>query len=216
MRTAILSMLLALQATPFTSHAQVPHRYGYLINATNEMGKVVGQSRAPDRAALLNVTSQACTVLARLLDDKNFHKDVNEAMARSQPTRQARASLKRELDQFASAFLLVEEKWLLEAGLKPAVARQILWSAATFQREIDAVVDNEPLMHSVGKLKQDVCDGANRLQKEEDAAKRWAMVRKWSYRIGGVSLIVVDLPLTTTPAGVGSVAIGAAITAWNE
>ena len=117
-----------------------------------------------------------------------------------------------------SSFLRVEERWLRDAGLEERVAKEILWSASTFRNSIDAVVDPKYVLNVISKLRADICEGSRKLQVEEDGAKRWATVRKWSFRIGGVTLIAVDVSTSavTGPVAAASAAIGAAVAGWNE
>lgn len=203
---------------PSIGLGQVSAKYPYLVNATNQMSVIVGQSTAPDRAALLSVTAQACNALSMLLEDRQFHSDLSRLSDQVPASVKERAQLKRELDLFASSFLRVEERWLREAGLDEQAAKEILWSASMFRNSVDDDVNPEGILNVISSLRAEVCEGSRRLQSEEDSAKRWAMVRKWSFRIGGVTLIVVDVGTSavTAPVAAASAAIGVAIADWGE
>lgn len=183
------------------------------------MNSVISQSPTPDRAALLKVTSQACGALSTLLEDKQFHSDLFRLTETAASSHQQREQLKRELDLFNIQFLRIEEKALLAAGLEERAAKEILWSAAMFRMSIDTKFDSEQVLDSIARLRSDVCDGSQRLQAEMDSSERRSLVRKWSFRIGGVALIVVDLgspAILAPPVATGSVLVGAAISSWTE
>jgi hypothetical protein len=137
-------------------------------------------------------------------------------------SRQKRKQLKRELDLFALTFLRTEEDWLRNAGLEERVTKEILWSASMFRNSVDADVTPKYVLDTIYKLKTDVCDGSRKLESEEDSAKRWAMVRKWSFRIGGAMFMVVDVAASvassavTAPIVAGSIALGAEVAQWGE
>lgn len=213
-----LLILVVLLAAPSVGLGQVSTKYPYLVNATNQMSATIAQSAAPERTALIRVTTQACQALSMLLEDKQFQRDLSRLNDQMPASARERAQLKRELDLFVSSFLRVEERWLREAGLEERVAKEILWSASMFRNSVDADVKPEHVLNVVSKLRADVCDGSRKLQSEEDSAKRWAMVRKWSFRIGGVTLIAVDVgtAAVTAPVAAASAAIGAAVAGWSE
>lgn len=218
MKKLLLLTLVACLLPATSALAQISDKYRYLINATNEMNSVVSQSALPDRAALLKVTSQACGALSTLLDDKQFNTELFRLGDRAASSQRQREQLKRELDLFISQFLRVEEEWLRAAGLDERAAQDLLWSAGMFRMSLDAKLDPKQILNAIATLRSEVCDGSRRLQAEEDSAKRWAMVRKWSFRIGGVTLIAVDVgsSLITGPVAAGSAAIGAAVAGWTE
>jgi len=217
-KTSSLLLVLACVFASSSAHSQSSDKYKYLINATNAMNAVVSQSPALDRGELIKVTSQACTALSMLLGDKQFNADLFRMGERQYVSQQQRDQLKRELDLFISQFLRVEEAWLRSAGLEERAAKEILWSAGMFRMSIDSKFDPKQILITIDKLRSEVCDGSRRLQAEEDSAKRWALARKWSFRIGGVTMIAVDVgsSVVTGPVAAGSAAIGAAVAGWTE
>jgi hypothetical protein len=230
MQKKVFLIIVALLTVSSVGLGQSSDKYSYLVNATNQMSATVGQSAAPDRAALLNVTTQACNALSTLLEDKQFHQDLSRLNDQVPASRQERAQLKRDLDLFVLSFLRIEERSLRDAGLEESAAKEILWSASMFRSSIDVAAKPEYVLGTIAKLRSDVCNGSRKLQSEEDSAKRWAMVRKWSFRIGGVTLIAVDVGGAAIAAGTtagttapiiapiaaGSAAIGAAVAGWTE
>jgi hypothetical protein len=218
MKNVLALALLVCALFTQTATAQVSDKYRYLINATNEIHKAVSQSAAPDRAALLIATAAACSALTRLLEDKQFERDLLQLAERAPSSQQRRDQLRRELDLFILEFLRVEETWLREAGVDERAAKDILWSAGIFRTAVDSKIDPKHVLGVIGKLREDVCKGSRAIQDEEDSAKRWAKVRKWSFRLGGVTLIAVDIgsSVITGPVAAGSAAIGAAVAGWPE
>ncbi|RQW72806.1 hypothetical protein EBB56_02235 [Halomonas sp. YLB-10] len=222
MKRMLIPIFVVLLTTSSITWGQSSDRYRYLVNATNEMSRIVGQSVAPDREALLRVTAQACNALSMLLEDGQFYEDLSQLDDQAPASREERDQLKRELDIFISSFMRIEEHALREAGVEERTAKEILWSASMFRNSIDADVTPEYLLEIISNLQAEVCQGARRLQSEEDSATRWATVRKWSFRIGGVTLIAVDVGGAaisagiTAPVAAGSAAIGGAIAGWSE
>lgn len=222
MQSKLIPIFVVLLTTTSIAWGQSSDKYRYLVNATNEMSKIVGQSAAPDRDALLRVTAQTCNALSILLEDKQLHEDLSRLYDQVPASSGERDQLKRELDIFASSFLRIEERALRDAGVEERTAKEILWSASMFRNSIDADVTPKYLLEIISNLRAEVCQGARKLQSEEDSAKRWATVRKWSFRIGGVTLIAVDVGGAAISAGIsapvaaGSAAIGGAVAGWSE
>tara|TARA_R110002012_G_scaffold219567_2_gene391005 strand:+ start:3056 stop:3685 length:630 start_codon:yes stop_codon:yes gene_type:complete len=208
--------------TVSTAWGQSSETYRYLINATNEMSKAVGQSAAPEIDSLLRVTAQACNALTTLLKDPQFHQDLSRLNDQVPASIEEREQLRRELYLFVSSFLHIEERALRYAGVEERTAKEILWVASTFRDAIVADVTPDQLLGSISDLQEEICQGTEILQSEKDRDRRWSIVKKWSIRIGGVTLIAVDVSSAafsggiTAPVAAGSAAIGGVVASWNE
>ena len=222
-------LLLGVQLMSPSASAQIPETYRYFIAATNEIHGVVSQTTVPTTEAMLKISLIACKNLSTLLDDKQFHVDLANLAKAAPRSKKDREQLRRELDLFAAQFLQVEEEWLRSAGLSDKATKELLWAAAMFRNAVDADLDANQVLNAIHNLRKEVCDAERKLKSVNDDAKRWAIVRKWVYRFGGVTIVVVDVvgaiaaTVAAPPVGpaaatiaAGSSAIGGAVAAWTE
>jgi hypothetical protein len=211
-------LVVALLVTSTVASAQIAERYRYLVEAANRMSEATAQSATPSREDLIRVTTEACKALGILLEDKQFQADLLSLSGEAPGTQKARQEMKRELYLFVASFLRVEEQALRTAGLNPTAAKEILWLASSFRNSLDGNFDPKRILGSIQKLKSELCDASHKLQELQDDAKRFALVRKWVYRMGGVLLIIIDIPATSVnpPAAVGSGVIGQALMTWPD
>ena len=82
---------------------------------------------------------------------------------------------------------------------------------------LDDKHDPTRIISALDKFREDLCEGAKVIQQTKEDATRRATLRKWSFRIGGLAMIVVDLAATapTGAVSIGSVAIGTAVMSWG-
>jgi hypothetical protein len=128
-----------------------------------------------------------------------------------------REALKSDLSRFVSEFLVQEEQALLHAGLSSSATKRILASASLFHNTVDAKPDPDVILNTLKKLQNDICEAAQEMSQHLDDSRAREEAEKWSFRFGGIALIVVDLAVAAPTSGgaIASVAIGTAVAGWS-
>jgi len=72
-------------------------------------------------------------------------------------------------------------------------------------------------LNSLKKLQNDICEAAREMSRHLDDSRAREEAEKWSFRFGGIALIVVDVAVATPTSGgaIASIAIGAPVAGWG-
>jgi hypothetical protein len=216
MRVSVIFFVLLVTAAP--NNAWAANRYQYVLDATNRIAELASRSVPPSTEDLAKASSEACFALRQLMEDREFRADLHKMTGADSKTRGERTRIKRDLSLFVAAFLRPEEEFMRKAGLKEDIIKEIIWSAAMFRNSLDDVYDPNRIIASLDSFRAHVCEEAKALQGLLDEGQRMKKLRKWVFRMGGISLIIVDVTVAwpTGPVAIGSAAIGATIASWSE
>jgi hypothetical protein len=183
-------------------------KYSYLHDATNAIFQIRSTSVQPSAAEVARIAAIGCNALDRLLKDDDFQTDLKRAASSVGTHAKYHEGLRKDLRQFVSSFLQIEGKLLKEAGVSDEAARDILSSAGFLRDAIGNKTDPAKLVADITALRNDLCSAATSMHKEgEDAraqAQRMERIIKWGLSLGGVTMIIVDIPAMVPSAGVAT------------
>jgi hypothetical protein len=202
----------------FTAKGELPiTRFQYLIDATNQITELLNRDVQPSADDLAKALANACNTLGVLFADKDFVLALDSQRPAAANSLSEREALKSDLSRFVSEFLVQEEQALLHAGLSPAATKRILASASLFHNAVDADPDPNVTWDTLKKLQNDICEAAQEMSKHMDNSRARAEAEKWSFRFGGIALIIVDVAVAAPTSGgaIASVAIGTAVAGWG-
>lgn len=179
--------------------------YSYLHDATNEMFRLLSSSMQPKADEVARVATLTCKTLDRLLQDNDFRADLKR-MGEAHATQSAYHSrLLKDVRFFADSFAQLESKLLKESGVSDDASKQILATATHLKDSLSGKPDPERILANIQGMKNDICSAAATIHKEADDAKAQAQRRermvKWGMGIGGISMILVDIPALAPSAG---------------
>jgi hypothetical protein len=217
MTKSIVGLWLVALILTLAGNAWSAEKYQYVLDATRKIIDLNSQSVSPGPDEIAKASAEACNALKQLLLDKAFREDLDKMTQADAKTRERRTEIKRDLTLFVAAFLRPEEAALRKSGLTEEATKRILWSASLLQRALDDKHDPNRILTALDKFRDELCQGAKMIQESKNESTRRTTLQKWSFRIGGVAMIVVDLA-SAAPTGavaVGSVAIGTAIMSWG-
>jgi hypothetical protein len=217
----IVSLLLAIPGEAFGPPAYATA----FIAATNKILDIRDQTVAPTLQEMRQMTALACNAIRQLVADKQFQTDMMTATKISPETLAQRRVLAQDLVSFTNSFLPSEETALLNAGVKPEIAKRLMWSASALRNAAEAKFDGTRVLQNISDLGKELCAAAQTVQQEQNKQQSDAKFRVWTFRIGGIVFIVADLATllgaSTVTAGAsptlitGSTAIGSAIIGWG-
>lgn len=221
----IFRLLLCFFVSIFvlSAFAQPANRYGYLHKTTDEILEIRRKAINPSPADIAGIASRVCTTLTVLLDkDPNFRKDVERLAADSKNHMDYHRQLADDLIFFLDAFLPEENEYLMQSGVSPYTAGQILSAASLSRNSLREPLPAATVLGNIERLRSQTCEGAKTLaqaQDSQDAQKqRRRTLTKWAYGLGGISLIAADAVFAAPTGGVatasftlGGVGVGAAI-----
>ena len=215
-------MLLAAPGDAFESPAYL----GQFIGDTNKILEIREGTVSPTLDEMRKMSALGCNAIRRLVADKQFQADMVKGSGISVDTYKARRALAQNLATFTNTFLPSEETVLLKAGVKPEIAKRLMWSASALHTFVDAKFDGSRIIGGISDLGKELCAAADAVQQEQNSEDAAAKYRLWTFRIGGVVFIVADLamlsgaiPVTAGASGTlitGSTSIGFGIVTWGE
>lgn len=106
-------------------------------------------------------------------------------------------AFKRDLGLFLDVFLLPEKAILEYAGLDGNAQQRILLAAASTQASIDVEINLDQIFSNIDRLRRNVCDTATRIEGVTQRREVIGAIRRIGLGLGGVALIVSDVPLVT-------------------
>jgi len=168
-------------------------RHTDLIAATNRIFQVLNSSPAPEVQSLTGAIDAGCIAITKLLADKLFHEEYEFVIGPSFISIARRVSTQSNLALFKSDFIDIEEQWLLESGLQSLVTQKILKLMPRLKKYFYLDPGSFDFNGYVSKLKSELCDGSQRLQTIKSVSKRRAIVDEWGVKLGGVSVVAVDV-----------------------
>ena len=213
----VLRALLLALTFASASVAWGQSRYSYLHESTNEVFRLLSNSMQikPDEVA--KVAALTCKTLERLLQDNDFRSDLGRMTEAHRGQSAYHSRLLKEVRFFADSFVRLESKLLKDSGVSDDASKQILSSATHLKESLSSTPDAGRILADLQGLKSDICSAALTISKEADDAKaqlqRRDRVIKWGMGLGGVSMILVDIPALAPSAGAAtaSFALGGAL-----
>lgn len=163
-----------------------------LVSVTNE----IMQLENPTVGDLWKVYAVGCRALTMLLGDERLLSEIQSSLRTSSALRE---DIRRTLDdvkQYA-AFLALEEKCLIEAGVRPCAAGILVREAREASNQIaNRQIEPETVPQGIAKLRTEVCHMETQLGRLADHEKSRpnvkGLLRKVGWVIGGVTLIVIN------------------------
>lgn len=202
MRTSAVLMLLWIPlavAEPETPQVPVQppvkpaDRHANLIAATNSIYQVLYSSPTPELKNLTDVIDVGCTAISKLLADSLFHAEYKFVIGTALLSIPRRAQTQSSSALFKSDFIKTEEKWLLESGLQTLTTEKILKSMLPLKEYFYLDPTNFDFNDYTSKLKSELCSGAEKIKAIKSASTRRATVAEWGAKLGGVSVVAIDV-----------------------
>lgn len=213
MHRALFSTVMILL---INSPALAVVKYPYIIYATNRMIALNSQGGSQNPQAAAEILLDACYASRQLLDDKSFREDLDQILKSRDKHLPELKELKNNLQQFALAFLSTEEEAFKNAGLSEEAIKRIMVGASLFRNRVDQQLNPDTVLDGIKQFNKEVCDKTS-LESVKEEGRRRELIEKWKYKIGGIVVIVIDIPLNGLFPGFayGSMAIGAGMMSWS-
>ena len=203
----VVALTIAFAATSAACAQTNQTQYSYLHQATNELFRTRSSSAQPTPAEIAKMASIGCSALGQLLKDETLPAEIKKLAAGAGAHSRYHTTLNGDLRQFVD-FLAVEAKQLKDAKVSDEAATQILSSISFLKDSLGKTPDPAKLLADIGTLRSELCAAAATMHKEgEDAkaqAQRQEKLKNWSMGLGGLTTILVDIPLFAPSAGVAT------------
>ncbi|UVM59106.1 hypothetical protein [Pseudomonas sp. B21-010] len=213
MKSKIIYSLLFLFATNAAAEG-VSYPFPYMTNATNRIEILTSKSPVLDRGTLIEINSEGCAALTRLVKDPNFTLAIDHLEKHSDESLALRKAWAEQENLFDLSFVPVEKQALLDAGLDNKAVESLLSAMRDHRGSVTRGIKATEILELTEKFKKQLCDSAAELKVTETAASEarianeQAAIRAKNFR--GMSIIVGDAGLTVIMIGVAGPAGAAA------
>lgn len=171
--------------------------FPYMTAATNRIEILTAKSPNFARDILIEINSEGCAALTRLLADPNFQLALDQVERHDKASMPLRTALAEQDNLFFLSFVPIEEQAFIDAGLDKEATAALLSSLKEHRKLVSRSFETKEVLYHTDRLKTEFCESAKKLKAAETTeaeariAAEEATVRMNNWR--GAGIVAIDL-----------------------
>lgn len=201
--------------------------FQYVVDATNEMHRILWETIEPGEDEFRKVFALACNTLKGVAADAQVLEDLRTLAMRQEQFWAEYEEICGNVDHFVSGFCMIEKRVLVRAGIRLEAAESLIQEATQLRASIETLkIDPDRVRANLKRLRDEACYIAKELQnlpnERDEKRKTKKRLKRFFFGISGTAIVVIDagsfaltlgmsLAGTAVSGGFGSGLIGAAL-----
>jgi hypothetical protein len=169
MKTKCTFLLLCLLSHYMFASEITPPPFSYMASATNRIEMLTSKSPVLDRETLIEINSEGCAALIRLIKDPNYKSTLLQLEKRNEESMPLRKAWAENENLFNLAFVPMEQQALSDAGLNKEAVASLMSAIKEHREAIARPFEAKEVIVIIEQLRNQLCESARKLQAAETA-----------------------------------------------